>query len=1155
LPYVKDTLVLFNNTVVPGDFLASNEFVPVGVAYDNGRGEVFVTNTQSSDNNVSIISDSSNKVVAAVAVGTSAESVAYDSGRGAVFIANFGSNTVSVINDTSNTVVATVPVGYGTGYGGGGAAYDRGTGEVFVTNTFSNNVSVISDSTNTVVASVPVGVSPDGVAYDGGKGEVFVTNEASDSVSVISDRSDTVVATIAVGSYPNGVAYDSGKGEVFVANGGSNNMSVISDSTNTVLATVVGVQPSGVVYDGLRGEVFVTNGSNTVSVVSDVTNTLVATIPVGAGPTGVTYDSGMGEVFVTNWYCYNLSVISDTDNKVVAAIPVGSYPQDRLAYDSGKDQVLITDVESNSDTVSMISGATETVVATTTVGSWPVGVAYDSGKGELFVANGDSDNVSIISDTTDTVVATISLPVGNIGSAAVYDSGRGDVFVVDIGPAPLYSGNVSVINDTSDAIVATVPVGDWPQQMAYDRGRGEVFVTEFGPSPYGYGNISVISDMSNSVVATIPVGPYPQGLAYDSGQDEVFVADGGTNNVSVISDATNTVVTTVAVGAGPYGIAYDNRQSAIVVTDTGGGCSNCGSVSVISDMTDTVVATIPVGSVPLGVAYDSVRGEIFVENFLQGTVSIIAWPPVYRMTFQEGGLPIGTEWWVNVTGGRSYSSTTDTVSFAEPNGTFTYTVGSADTSWTAPGGSFTVVGVPASKMVSFGRGFAVTFVESGLLPGAEWFVNISGEPSQNSTTTAITTGLSNGSYLYTFGSPDSHYSLAGGELLVDGAPVSVPLTFGLPTFTVTVTESGLPSGTAWSATLFVQVFNTTYYYWQAGPGLTKISTTSMIVFVEPNGRYMCTAGGAWGYQAYIQGYYVAPLTVNGTDEAVAASFYPYSYPVTFTETGLPPGKLWGVFVNGYGLGTITVGPRSSVTVGAPNGTNYYALVGASGYRVSGLAATGNLTVQGAPVTESFSFVKGATYSITFTERGLVKGRPWCVTLVNRYSCLTTGSGTLSGLSPGTYPYTILPLPGQTITAGLGRTTIPLSGWLTLSAASLSMVVTYVYPYNVTFSETGLPNGTNWCVAVGSSRECSTNGAVVFRLGNGSYVSRVGPVAGYLYVGNPSERAKVVGGPTTVTVKFVHRHHAVTLYNPSTLPVTATVSRPLGVEDGGRGRSA
>ena len=62
------------------------------------------------------------KVTATIPVGTNPEGVAYDAGKGEMFIANYGSNTVSVISDSSNTVVATVPVGIEPV----GVAYDSG---------------------------------------------------------------------------------------------------------------------------------------------------------------------------------------------------------------------------------------------------------------------------------------------------------------------------------------------------------------------------------------------------------------------------------------------------------------------------------------------------------------------------------------------------------------------------------------------------------------------------------------------------------------------------------------------------------------------------------------------------------------------------------------------------------------------------------------------------------------------------------------------------------------------------------------------------------------------------------------------------------------------------------------------------------------------
>jgi DNA-binding beta-propeller fold protein YncE len=37
-----------------------------------------------------------------------------------------------------------------------------------------------------------------------------------------------------------------------------------------------------------------------------------------------------------------------------------------------------------------------------------------------------------------------------------------------------------------------------------------------------------------------------------------------------------------------------------------------------------VVATVPVGRLPAGIAYDSTKGELFVTNYLDNTVSVIS---------------------------------------------------------------------------------------------------------------------------------------------------------------------------------------------------------------------------------------------------------------------------------------------------------------------------------------------------------------------------------------------------------------------------------------------------------------------------------------------------------------------------------------------------
>jgi TM2 domain-containing membrane protein YozV len=102
-----------------------------------------------------VISDSDNSVVATINVAQYSsdipgpvgmpEGMAYDSGKGEIFVANGGAYAVSVISDSNSSVVATIgvvnlPLG-------SSVTYDSGKGELFVT---GNPFSVISDSNNSV---------------------------------------------------------------------------------------------------------------------------------------------------------------------------------------------------------------------------------------------------------------------------------------------------------------------------------------------------------------------------------------------------------------------------------------------------------------------------------------------------------------------------------------------------------------------------------------------------------------------------------------------------------------------------------------------------------------------------------------------------------------------------------------------------------------------------------------------------------------------------------------------------------------------------------------------------------------------------------------------------------------------------------------------
>ncbi|MFI2635013.1 YncE family protein, partial [Streptomyces collinus] len=122
--------------------------------------------------------------------------------RDTAYVANAGDDTVSVISSTTNQVIATV----GVGDSPFGVAVDPPRARAYVTNAVDGTVSVINTRTNRVIATIPVGTNPGAVAVDPSSARAYVTNEPDNTVSVIDTSTNTVIATIPVGTDPAGVA-------------------------------------------------------------------------------------------------------------------------------------------------------------------------------------------------------------------------------------------------------------------------------------------------------------------------------------------------------------------------------------------------------------------------------------------------------------------------------------------------------------------------------------------------------------------------------------------------------------------------------------------------------------------------------------------------------------------------------------------------------------------------------------------------------------------------------------------------------------------------------------------------------------------------------------------------------------------------------------
>jgi DNA-binding beta-propeller fold protein YncE len=106
---------------------SASVYYPSGMAYDSGKGEIFVGTPRGA---IEVISDASFGSVAEIPLNGDPYHIAYDSGKSEIFVANEGTRAVSVISDINNSIVKTINI---SAYGNPKClAYDPGKGEIFV---------------------------------------------------------------------------------------------------------------------------------------------------------------------------------------------------------------------------------------------------------------------------------------------------------------------------------------------------------------------------------------------------------------------------------------------------------------------------------------------------------------------------------------------------------------------------------------------------------------------------------------------------------------------------------------------------------------------------------------------------------------------------------------------------------------------------------------------------------------------------------------------------------------------------------------------------------------------------------------------------------------------------------------------------------------
>ncbi|MGB6501379.1 MAG: YncE family protein [Thermoplasmata archaeon] len=567
-----------------------------------------------------------------------------------------------------------------------------------------------------------------------------------------------------------------------------------------------------------------------------------------------------------------------------------------------------------------------------------------------------------------------------------------------------------------------------------------------------------------SVLANIGVGAEPEFAAYDSANNRLYVPNWGSNTVSVVQRTA--VVATVPVGTLPFSATYDPSNQMVYVVNE---LSN--NVSVLSGT--TVMSSVHVGDSPQFAVFDSSNLLVYVSNSGSANISVI------RGTAVIATVPVGSDPSAPVVassggGGGGWDPAADSPSVTSP---VIYVPNTGSNNVSMIGGATGTI-VLGSIPVGTGPQFAAWD------PSNDWLyvpnhgsnnVSILNAPPALTVLYNVQVGHAPWSatydskslrlYVTNFGSNNLTIFQAGiGKTIVGSPTVGTGPEFATPgpgsTDTLTVPNTGSSTVSLLSGLSVVQTLRA---------GLSPI-------FATPN--------PVTGY-TYVQNFDSSNITVIGTKGTVA---------VTFSESGLPSGKLWSLSAGTplTNASNTTFDKKGTVTILAPNGTLPYAFTPPAAYGVISIVGPGAPTYTSATISGATTLVVhfGLLENVSFTEEGLPGSAIWGITLT---SPLASGAPAQSSSTLGT-SITLVEPHGAAFKFAITKPTTerasPRKGTIHIPEHALVKPVKFsVDSAVVHFKETGLAAHTLWGVNVTGPMAVSlttTGTTLTFHLENGSY---------------------------------------------------------------------
>lgn len=236
--------------------------------------------------------------------------------------------------------------------------------------------------------------------------------------------------------------------------------------------------------------------------------------------------------------------------------------------------VYVSNVDS--DTVSVINTATNTVICTLAVGNEPRNLAANPAGTRLYVPNRFSNSVTVIDATTATIITTVTHVSFDEPYAAAVTSSGTEVWVVNKEGGGSTTGSVTIIDTATNTVSAVIdnPCFSSPEGIAMNPVLARAYVINRGNN-----TVCVVDTGTRAILASPAVGGDPRYAVATLDGSAVYVSGGP---IHKINTATNVATPLAASGGTPRNMALSNAGDKVYVAQQNA------TVEIINTATDAI---------------------------------------------------------------------------------------------------------------------------------------------------------------------------------------------------------------------------------------------------------------------------------------------------------------------------------------------------------------------------------------------------------------------------------------------------------------------------------------------------------------------------------------------------------------------------------------